>query len=57
MRPHIILPQVHFLSLDGERDLTPDARRALCSVTNALVALSMAEIVSAYPIAGGPYFW
>jgi amino acid transporter len=27
------------------------------SITNLLVALSMAEIVSAYPIAGGPYFW
>lgn len=27
------------------------------SLTNFLVALSMAEIVSAYPIAGGPYFW
>ena len=27
------------------------------SCTNLLVALSMAEIVSAYPIAGGPYFW
>ena len=30
---------------------------AAVSITNLLVALSMAEIVSAYPIAGGPYFW
>jgi amino acid transporter len=29
----------------------------LVSVTNIFVALSMAEIVSSYPIAGGPYFW
>lgn len=27
------------------------------SFTNVLVALSMAEIVSAYPCAGGPYCW
>lgn len=27
------------------------------SITNVLVALSMAEIVSAYPCAGGPYCW
>ena len=29
----------------------------LVATTNFFVALSMAEIVSAYPIAGGPYFW
>ena len=29
----------------------------LVMTTNFFVALSMAEIVSAYPIAGGPYFW
>ena len=27
------------------------------ALMNIFVALSMAEIVSAYPIAGGPYFW
>ena len=27
------------------------------AIMNIVVALSMAEIVSAYPIAGGPYFW
>ena len=27
------------------------------SFTNVLVALSIAEIASAYPIAGGPYIW
>lgn len=27
------------------------------SIANLFVALSMAEIVSSYPIAGGPYFW
>jgi amino acid transporter len=27
------------------------------AIMNIIVALSMAEIVSAYPIAGGPYFW
>jgi amino acid transporter len=27
------------------------------SFANLFVALSMAEIVSSYPIAGGPYFW
>ncbi|KAK9902829.1 hypothetical protein WJX75_007746 [Coccomyxa subellipsoidea] len=27
------------------------------AICNIFVALSMAEIVSAYPIAGGPYFW
>ncbi|KAK9908694.1 hypothetical protein WJX75_001534 [Coccomyxa subellipsoidea] len=27
------------------------------SIANIFVALSMSEIVSSYPIAGGPYFW
>ena len=27
------------------------------ALMNIFVALSMAEIVSSYPIAGGPYFW
>lgn len=26
-------------------------------IFNVFVALSMAEIVSSYPISGGPYFW
>lgn len=29
----------------------------LVSVANLLVGLSLAEIASSYPIAGGPYFW
>ena len=27
------------------------------SLANILVGLSMAEIASSYPVAGGPYFW
>lgn len=29
----------------------------MVSVFTMLMALSMAEIASAYPLAGGPYFW
>jgi amino acid transporter len=29
----------------------------ICSVFNMFAALSLAEIASSYPIAGGPYFW
>ncbi len=29
----------------------------LVSVANMMVGLSLAEIASSYPIAGGPYFW
>ena len=29
----------------------------VASTANILVGLSMAEIASSYPVAGGPYFW
>ncbi|CAL8461967.1 g1498 [Coccomyxa elongata] len=29
----------------------------MCSIFNVFSALSLAEIASSYPIAGGPYFW
>ena len=29
----------------------------VASLANILVGLSMAEIASSYPVAGGPYFW
>ena len=29
----------------------------VASLANVLVGLSMAEIASSYPVAGGPYFW
>ena len=29
----------------------------LASIANVLVAASLAEIASCYPLAGGPYFW
>lgn len=29
----------------------------IVAIMNIFVALSMAEIVSAFPVAGGPYFW